>query len=561
MAPNNNTTSTTLDPDHFLNTSGAQDAVWIKHVPYSSIPTFPKLDRDMETDVLVIGSGIAGISTAYELVRKGANVTMIEARHMLGGETGRTSGHLSSDLDDGYTEIAKKHGKEGAKLAAQSHDWAAKRVGEISKELGIECEYRQLKGYNVSQYLHGTKEHDEDMKSMKKDVEAAREAGLDASYQAGFAVPGWDGQVDQRDALVFANQATFHPTKYLVGVLEWLKKQANFQAFSGTRAVSINEKGVTVPVVDVHIGPRDTVVQTEDGHKITASHTVEATCVPLQRLSLIAEMEYNRTYCIAIRIPKGAVEDCLLYDSAEAYKYVRMTECDEKDDYMVVGGCDHAVGQENAWDERYNELEEWTRKRFTKAGAVDYKWSGQIFEPVDFMAYIGQNSGMQKVYVVTGDSGNGLTHGVLAGKLLSDMITGQPNPWEKLYDPRRRGKNIAKSLPHMLEHDIQINMQYKRFAENDINDIEDLGRDKGGVLNSKTKKPLAVYRDENGKVHTMSALCPHMKGVVCWNDSEKSWDCPVHGSRFSKDGKQVMGPANVGMHPADQSELKTGFQQ
>jgi len=561
MAPNSNTKATTVSPDHFLQTSGALDSVWSKHVPYSSIPIFPKLDRDLETDALIIGSGISGVSIAYELVRQGVDVTMIEARNMLSGETGRTSGHLSSDLDDGYTEIGKKHGKEGAKLAAESHDWAAKRVGQVSKELGIECEYRQLKGYNVSQYEHGTKGHDKDIETLMEDVEAAREAGLDAIYQDGFAIPGWDGQIDQRDAAIFNNQATFHPTKYIVGVLEWLQQQKNFQAFSNTRAAEIKEKGVTVPVVNVHLGPRDTVVKTEDGHTVIASHTVEATCVPLQRLSLVAEMEYHRTYCIAIRIPKGTVEDCLLYDSAEAYKYVRMTQCDDQDDYMVVGGCDHAVGQEDEQDARYDELAEWTRKRFTKAGAVDYKWSGQIFEPVDYIGYIGRNSGAQNVYVVTGDSGNGLTHGVLAGKLISDMITGQANRWEKLYDPRRRGMGIAKSLPHMLEHDIQVNMQYKRFAQNDINDIEDLGNDKGGVLNSKTKKPIAVYRDENGKVHRMSALCPHMKGVVCWNDSEKSWDCPVHGSRFSKDGKQVMGPANVGMHPAEQSELKTGFMQ
>ena len=117
-----------------------------------------------------------------------------------------------------------------------------------------------------------------------------------------------------------------------------------------------------------------------------ATHAVQATCVPLQKLSLVAEMEYHRTYCIAIRIPKNSVEDCLIYDSAEAYKYVRMTACDDEWDYMVVGGCDHKVGQEDEWDERYKELETWVRERFTQAGSVDYRWSGQIFEPVDYMA-------------------------------------------------------------------------------------------------------------------------------------------------------------------------------
>lgn len=238
-----------------------------------------------------------------------------------------------------------------------------------------------------------------------------------------------------------------------------------------------------------------------------------------------------------------------------------MTECDDKDDYMVVGGCDHAVGQEDEQDARYAELEKWTRERFTQAGTVDYKWSGQIFEPVDYMGYIGRNSAAQRVYIVTGDSGNGLTHGVLAGRLISDMIMGHPNVWAQLYDPRRRGASIAKALPSMLSHDLQINMQYKRFAQSDIKDIEDLGFNKGGVLNSKTSMPIAVYKDENGNVTRFSALCPHMKGVVCWNDSEKSWDCPVHGSRFSKDGKQICGPANANLHPEETKETRTGFME
>ena len=144
---------------------------------------------------------------------------------------------------------------------------------------------------------------------------------------------------------------------------------------------------------------------------------------------------------------------------------------------------------------------------------------------------------------------------------ISDMILGHENKWERLYDPRRRGTSIMKSLSKMLAHDLQVNMQYKRFLQTDIDDIEDLGNNIGGVLNTKTSKPLAIYKDEHGNVIKMSALCPHMKGVVCWNNSEKSWDCPVHGSRFSKDGKQICGPANANMHSADHDETKSGFMQ
>ncbi|KIW17903.1 hypothetical protein PV08_05098 [Exophiala spinifera] len=543
------------DPSHYMKTSGQNDPVWVHKEPYSNRPHFPQLDRDVETDVCIVGSGIAGISIAEQLVRRGMNVIMIEARDILSGETGRTSGHLSSDLDDGYTAIEKLFGRDGAKAAAESHDWAIKHIGTLSGQLGIECEYRQLKAYDISQYPRGTKEHDDDVAELKAEAKVGKEIGLDVEYVEDLTIKGWDGKVDQRGGNVVGEQATFHPTKYLLGILKWLKDQPNFQCYTRTRMSSCTENGLTIPIVDVHLGSKKVTVSTLSGHTITCDHAVEATCVPLQKLSLVAEMEYHRTYCIAIRVPKGAVEDCLIYDSAEEYKYVRLTECDDQWDYMVVGGCDHKVGQEDEWDERYRELETWVRERFTQAGSVDYRWSGQIFEPVDYMAYIGKNSGNDRIYVVTGDSGNGLTHGVIAGRLIADEIQGIENPWASLYDPKRKSTTASK-LPSMVKHDLQINTQYKRLVQADITDIEELGLGQGGVLNPIGQSPQAVYKDENGKITRMSAFCPHMKGVVCWNADEKSWDCPVHGSRFSAEGVQLIGPAKAGLEPFDENAKK-----
>lgn len=543
-------TTTVSAPEKFTFTSGETDPVWIHKEPYQNLPKFSRLDKDLETDVCIVGAGISGISVAYELVTRGVNVVLVEGREVLSGETGRTSGHLASDLDDGYPEIAKKHGDKGAKAAADSHQWALNRVGEISKQLGIECEYRQLPAYDFSQYPRGSKEHASDVETLIEEGRKAKELGLQTEYQEGFLVKGWDSSVDHRDAVIYAGQATFHPTKYCIGVLKFLKQQPNFSCFTNTRVIDVEEKGVEI----LGMGHKDVYVKTLDGHTIKCSDAVEATCVPLQKLSIIAEEEYYRTYCIAIRVPKGSVEDCLFYDSAEIYKYVRLTECDEKDDYMVVGGGDHKVGQGDT-TAPFVELEEWTRARFPQATTIDYKWSGQVFEPVDYMAFIGKNQGKKHIYIVTGDSGNGLTHGVLAGKLIADSITEQSNPWVSLYDPKRLA-SIAKSLPSMVSHDVQINAQYKRFAQTDITDIEDLIPGEGGVLNTNPTKPLAVYKDEGGQVHQFSAICPHLKGVVTWNHTEKSWDCPVHGSRFSKDGVQICGPSKAGLQPANESGEK-----
>ncbi|KAI4205126.1 MAG: hypothetical protein LQ346_001523 [Caloplaca aetnensis] len=530
---------------HFLDTSGENDAVWVHLEPYSKRPQYKSVTEDLTTDVCVIGSGIAGVSVAYELVMRQVNVVMLEAREILSGESGRTSGHLSSGIDSGFTELASKRGKEAAQVAVDSHTFAINRVGEISKNLGIDCEYRQLPAYEVSQYERGQDGHEEDVQEFKEEAQLMRELGMNAEYKEGFAVKGWDGKVDQRDAQVYTGQATFHPTKYILGVLKWLTEQPNFRCYTRTRVISVEEKGLL---------SKEVKVRTEGGQTVTCRDAVEATCIPLQKLSVVAELVYYRTYCIAIRVPKGSIEDCLIYDSMDPYHYVRFTACDDKDDYLILGGNDHKVGQEDEADERYKELESWVRARFTQAGTVDYKWSGQILEPVDYTAFIGKNQGNSHIYICTGDFGNGLTHGVLAGRLIADEITSVSNPWSKTYNPKRIPP--LSKIPDTISHDIEINTQYKRLLHADVKDIEDIQPGSGGILNPTAKKPMAVYKDEGGNVHKFSALCPHMKGVVCWNADEKSWDCPVHGSRFGKDGIQIMGPATGNMPPADEASEK-----
>lgn len=532
------------DLEQFVRTSGITNPVWIHGDPFSKRPRFNPLSEDIETDVCIIGAGIAGISIAYELITRGREVVLVEARDVLSGETGRTSGHLSNALDDLYPEIAKKHGEDGAKAAAESHTWALNRVGEIAKELGIDCEYRHLPGYRVSQHQKGTEEHKKDMDTIKEDVEMAKKLGIDAIFDEDLTIRGWGGKSDQRGGAIFAKQAAFHPTKYLNGVLKWLKEQPKFQCYTSTRVLSVKEKGIEV----LGLGHKYVQVETEAGNTISCEHAVEATDVPLQKLSVIVQMEWDRTYCIALRVPKGSVDDILLYDTDDPYKYIRLTPCDEDDDYMIVGGEDHKVGQEDSRG-HFEALEQWARERFPQAKSVEYQWSGQIFEPVDYMAYIGKNQGNNRVYVVTGDSGNGLTHGVLASKLIADEIEGTPNTWSSLYSPKRVG-SVIKSAPTMIQNDLQANMQYKRLLQSDIQDIEDLKLGCGGVLNPTASKPIVVYKDENGNITKMSALCPHMGGVVCWNSVEKSWDCPVHGSRFGEKGLSIQGPAKVNLGKA-----------
>ena len=286
--------------------------------------------------------------------------------------------------------------------------------------------------------------------------------------------------------MVTENQATFHPTEYLAGVLRWLRKQPNFQCYTHTRVVGIHEKGVEL----LGIGHKSVTVDTEAGHTVRAEHVVEATGIPLQKLAVVAELGYYRTYCIAVRVPKGSVDDCLLCGTAKPYKYVSLTPCDSQDDYLVVGGCGHPVGQADTAG-RFEVLEQWARERFPQAGNTDYRWSGQLVESTDGLEFIGKNQGNDKVYIVTGGSGNGLTHGVLAGRLIADEIEGKPNEWAALYSPKRLG-GMIRALPSIVKHDVQLNLAYERFVGTDITNIDDLKSGSGGILNA-VRHPSPIY--------------------------------------------------------------------
>ncbi|PYH91850.1 gamma-glutamylputrescine oxidoreductase [Aspergillus ellipticus CBS 707.79] len=488
-----------------MNTSGETDPVWVHLMPYSKYPQFPTLNRHVETDICVVGAGIAGISIAYELVDRGKRVTMIEAGNVLSGVTSRTGSHLSNYLEEGYVGIEEN-----------SHTWALRRIKEISRSLHIDCEFRMLPGYGISQYSRDDPNHEKEVAGLRKETEMAKTIRVPVSFREGLIIKGWDGSSDQRGGAIFANQATFHPTK----------KQPNFQCFTQTRMVSAEERVLVQ-------------VRTANGYTITAADVVKATCVPQQKLGVFAVMESMRTYCIAIRVRRGSIEDCLICNGAQDYKYVRLTECDEKNDYLVVGGYDHRVGQMNT-SGRFEELEAWVRERFTHAGSVDYHWSGQVFGPVDFIGFIGRSQGKTHTYNVTGDGGNGLTHGVLAGCLIADEIQGKINPCASLYNTNRLS-SVAKSMPWMWQHDAHVSAHYKRQVQSDMEGIEDVAAGSGEVMKEVPTDPIVVYKDDGGKAHRFSALCPHAKAVLSWNDTKKGWDRPVHDS-----------PARSNLKPMDE---------
>ncbi|KAK6543709.1 hypothetical protein TWF694_000444 [Orbilia ellipsospora] len=563
------TTTTSTPPTGGMTyTSGRKDAVWTATTPYSTYPTFPKLDKDIETKVVIVGAGMAGISTAYELVMRGVEVCLIDAREVTAGETGRTSGHLSGFLGSRWGDIIKTHGLSNAKMIYESHHYAINRIGEIAEKHGIECDYERLPAW-IMVDVPSTDPDYEKRNDLGKEPGAFEEMGVKdrVDYVENATLGPYKGAL-----LKVEGQAQFHPIKYLHGLLNHLNQHHShlFSCYTNTRMRShkTTKDGMIEVETEGSLPPTPQPGSSTKGHSIRAKTLVMATNVPLNAIDLITKNHYYRTYCIATPIPSSSAPSHLLYTNSDPYIYVRTTPHPSSPDkkLLIVGGEDHKTGIQSAEDyaKKFSNLTSWTKRFFPEASSeVEYAWSGQVVEANDNIAYIGRDSILgDNIFVATGDCGNGLTHGAIASKILADEITSADKKgtgdsecegWAEVYSPSR--KPSLRTIPEVIKENITQVSKYARAVNVDVADIEEIPRCSGAVLHGgwkKLGKPVAVYKDEKGDVRSFSAICPHAGGIVAWNSVEGSWDCPVHGSRFDGGtGKCVFGPSNRGLGVED----------
>lgn len=494
----------------------------------AALPAYPPLSANLTVDVCVIGAGIAGLTTAYLLARKGISVAVVEALSVGDGETSRTTAHIAIP-DEGYCTIERSYDLETSRLVAASFAAATDLIEANVRDEQIACDFERVDGYLFSCA-------DDPDEALDAELEAASRAGVDVHKED--RVP-FDAKVSG-PLLRFPRQAQFHPLRYLAGLARAIERKRG-AIYCGTRATDIEER-------DDHV-----VVTTGTG-KITADAAVVATNTPFNdRVSIHVKQNAYQTYVIAALLKKGLVPRMLLWDDGDPYHYVRLADAgDGEHELLIVGGADHKTGQEPHPDHHYRELETWLRERFPQAGPLAYRWSGEVLEPLDGIAYLGLNPGSRNVYVITGDSGNGMTHGTIGAMLVSDLILGRQNPWLAVYDPSR--KPIKEALQFMKEQ-ANIARQYADWILGGDADIAALAPGEGALVRHGVKK-LAVYRDELGALHCHSATCTHMGCVVQWNSTEKTWDCPCHGSRFSAYGGVLHGPAIANLAAVDEEDWR-----
>ncbi len=505
-------------------------SIWAR----DAISDWPALAMDLTVDVCVVGAGIAGLSTAYHLHSIGKSVAVLDAGDLTSGESMRTSAHLACVADDRFINLERTHGGDGARLFAESHAAAIDRIELITRQQHIECDFKRVDGYLFQPADEASTDFLEHEMAAAQRAGLAPESLLESPPAIGF---------DIGPCLRFPNQAQFNPMKYLSGLAKYL--QANGVLIHGhTRVVEVQ-------------GGDQAYVKTEKGQRVSCAQVVVATNTPFNNRYVIhTKQAAYRTYVVAFTIPVNTIETALYWDTIDPYHYVRLVKNEHGPDsteLLIVGGEDHRTGQEDDPAGRFARLESWTRRRFPLAGKVAYHWSGQVLEPVDGVAFIGRNPlDEDNIYIATGDSGMGLTHGTIAGMLIADLIAEKENPWAKLYDPSRKSLG---SIGEYARENFNTAVQYTDWLTgSDVDELEKIEPGSGAVVRKGMTK-VAVHRDEAGNFHQCSAVCPHLGGIVAWNDVEKSWDCPCHGSRFDADGTRICGPAVSSLKQTDAIEL------
>jgi glycine/D-amino acid oxidase-like deaminating enzyme/nitrite reductase/ring-hydroxylating ferredoxin subunit len=501
-----------------MNVSGeATTSLWLHDTKF---PSAPRLEGEEHCDVAVVGAGIAGVSVAYELALAGRRVVLVDRGPLLGGMTSRTTAHLAPICDDGLSELVNIRGEGLARGFQESQQAAVDRIEEHVNNLEIGCDFRRLDGFLFPAMWMTVEDA---AKQCDKEYEAASKIGAAVERCKGVPLKGKEAA----PVLRYPNQATFHPLKYLRAILADFERRGG-KIFAESAVIEIQEGE------EVHL-------RIEGGAMLTADNAVFATNSPINTVAAIhSKMAPYRTYAMAFQLAQGALPDALYWDMDDPYYYVRLNPGSDDFDYLIVGGRDHKSGEADDGEARFDALEAWIRVLIPSLGNEVARWSGQVLETIDYCGFIGRSPGSGNLFVVTGDSGQGITHGALAGLLIRDLIVDGSSEWESVYAPDR-------APPAALANYVNENLTaVTSFAEyllpGEIKSADDLRAGVGGILRDGLSK-IAICRDRDGQIHTHSASCTHLGCIIHWNSTERCWDCPCHGSQFAPDGTVLNGPA------------------
>jgi glycine/D-amino acid oxidase-like deaminating enzyme/nitrite reductase/ring-hydroxylating ferredoxin subunit len=495
------------------------------------IPRFPKLEKDLKVDVVVVGGGTTGITAAYLIKKAGKKVALLERDHCAQVDSGHTTAHLTHVTDTRLHTLVRNFGRDHAQAAWEAGRAAIEQVDEIRQRQQISCDFTRVPGF-----LHASLVDDKDERSsLEEDAKLASELGFDARFIE--RVPLVD-----RPGVRFANQALFHPLKYLAGLLPLIPGDGS-QVFEHTEPDEFSDNPLSVKV---------------KGHTIRCDYLVIATHVPLTGVTGLIPASLFQTkiasyssYVLGAKVLRGKYPHASFSDTSDPYYYLRI-DGHAGYDYAIFGGADHKTGQKTDPDDCYENLSKVLAKVLPDA-EIDRRWTGQVIETNDGLPYIGEIA--ERQFVATGFSGNGMTFGTVSAMMARDAATGRKNPWQDLFDVHRK-KIRGGTWDYLRENkDYPYYMVRDRLAASEGKSLDSLGRGDGKILKIDGQR-VAAYRDDKGKVTTLSPVCTHLGCIVHWNPTESTWDCPCHGSRFRATGAVLAGPAESPLEKIDIEEKK-----
>jgi glycine/D-amino acid oxidase-like deaminating enzyme/nitrite reductase/ring-hydroxylating ferredoxin subunit len=487
------------------------------------------LDTHASADAVIIGSGIAGLSVAYELAVSGLKVIVLDRGPIGKGMTSRTTAHLAPVCDDSMKSLTKRRGVKAATDFHRSQAEGVDRIEEIQAAEEIDCDFRRVPGYLFP--AGGTTRAD-----LEEEMEACREARVPVEKASGLPFKG----KESTGCLRFPHQATFHPLLYLRGLARAIERRHG-RLFAESCVAEIEEAASGVTVI------------TAAGNRVRAGTAVVATNSPINdRFAIHTKQAPYRTYAMAVELGDAELDDALYWDTLDPYHYVRLQPMPRSRPVLIVGGEDHKTGATDDGERRFRRLETWIRRLVPKLGKITHRWSGQIMDTIDFAGFIGKNPGDSRIYVSTGDSGQGMTHGAVAGLLIAGAIVGKPRKWAEVYEPSR--KPVGGAVTFVSENTTVLKSFAEYVAPGEVNSLDKIERGQGAIVRQGLAK-IAAYRDRHDKLHLRSAVCTHLGCHIHWNSLEKCWDCPCHGSHFGVDGEALNGPAvralaEVALRPA-----------
>lgn len=466
-------------------------------------------------DVLIAGGGITGITTALLLQQAGKKVAVAEAHNLCFGTTGGTTAHINTFFDTSYDAIESDFGEEAARQIAAATKAAKALFEQNVSQYKIDCGYYTADGYVYAQ-------DEKQDKQLQKMYEASVRAGADVAYAPETPVP-----IGFTKAIVYRGQAGLHPARYVTALANVFEQGGGTVWQNCPVNKFENEDGVLT--IETGNGP------------VKARNLIWATHIPPGINLLHFRAAPYRSYAVAVTLNHDDYPLGLAYDLYDPYHYYRTQEVDGQK-YLIIGGEDHKTAHEENTDACFNKLIAHAQTYFS-IKEVTHRWSSQYFEPADGLAYIGHLPGNpDNVYVATGYSGNGITYSHIAAQVLTDLITTGNSAYKDLFAPGRV-KPMAGFAAFVQENaDVVKEFVSKRISTEKIEGLSELAHGEAKVVKYEGET-VALYKDEAGGLHGLNPVCTHAKCVVAWNSTEKTWDCPCHGARYSIEGKVLTGPA------------------